>query len=296
MIYSMEFGFYKLFIATHDYILINAFNNEMPAEQSIASLVQRLCHRREGIGGMGVIFLTPSTEQSASMYYYTAEGDEQSPPIEVLMCGGRYAFDFGLVQQGELVFDTRRGMDRLQCIDSSHFSFRVGIPHSDTANQIVPGGSIDFQVSLQSQNRTIQSTPVLFNRAYAAIYSSIISATESEHLPPSFPIAGNNHTPVLYQVNSSDEILLSVPGISEVLPDIVEAAAAAGVAAVANGFCDRDLVIRLSSGGRFFFEWNERSNSVYLAGTPHYAFSGSYSTEDEENQQFVDGDEYGPSI
>lgn len=292
----MEFGFYKLFIATHDYILINAFRNEVPGEETVTPLVRRLCHRREGIGGMGVIFLTPSTEQSASMYYYTAHGEEQSPPIEVLMCGGRYAFDFGLVQQGEIVFDTQRGMDRLQCIDSSHFSYRVGIPRSDSENRIVPGGSIDFQVSLQSQGRTIQSTPVLFNRAYAAIYSSNFSAAESKRVPPSFPIAGSEHTPVLYQVNSSDEILLSVPEAAEVLPDIVEAAAAAGVAAVANGFCDRDLVIRLSAGGRFFFEWNERSNSVYLAGTPHYAFSGSYSTEDEDDQQFFDGDEYGPSI
>ncbi|MFW5712914.1 MAG: hypothetical protein ACOCZA_13310 [Spirochaetota bacterium] len=292
----MEFGFYKLFIATHDYILINAFNNEMPLEESTAPLVRRLCNRSEGIGGMGVIFITPSTEQSAALFYYGADGQARTPPIEVLMCAGRYAFDFGLVQRGELVFDTERGMEKLQCIDSSHFSYRVGLPHSDTEHRIVPGGSIDFQVSLQSQGRTIQSTPVLFKHPYAAIYSSDFSANEREHIPASVPIAGRNHTLVLYKVNSSDEILLSVQNSAEVLPDIVEAAAAAGVAAAANGFCDRDLVIRLSTGGRFFFEWNERSNSVYVAGTPHYAFSGSYSSEDEQDQQFLDGEEYGPSI
>ncbi len=292
----MEFGFYKLFIATHDYILINAFSNEMPSEESTGPLVRRVCDRRKGIGGMGVIFITPSTEQSAALFYYTADGEEHSPPIEVLMCAGRYAFDFGLVQQGELVFDTGRGMDKLQCIDSAHFSYRVGVPHSDTENQIVPGGSIDFQVSLQSQGRTIQSTPVLFNRPYAAIYSSSFSASESGQVPHRVPIAGSDHTLVLYQVNSSEEILLSVPDSSNAILDIVEAAAAAGVAAVANGFCDRDLLIRLSTGGRFFFEWNERSNSVYLAGTPHYAFSGSYSSEDEDDQQLFNGDEYGTSI
>src|SRR6056297_1639221 len=296
MIYSMEFGFYKLFIANHDYILINAFSNKISKEDNITHLVQRLCNRREGIGGMGVIFISPSSEQSASLSYYSGEGEELSPPIEVLMCAGRYAFDFGLVQRGELVFDTDRGMEKLQCIDSSHFSYRVGIPHSDTEHQIVPGGSIDFQVSLQSQGRTIQSTPVLFKHPYAALYSSDFSAHERARIPASMPIAGRDHTLVLYQVNSSDEILLSVQNSAEVLLDIVEAAAAAGVAAAANGFCDRDLVIRLSTGGRFFFEWNERSNSVHVAGTPHYAFSGSYSSEDEEDQHLLDGDEYGPSI
>jgi len=294
----MEFGFYKLFIANHDYILINAFNNEMPEEKHTAPLVNRVCNRHEGIGGMGVIFISPSNEQSASLNYYSADGNEQVPPIEVLMCAGRYAFDFGLVQQEELIFDTSRGSERLHCIDSSHFSYRVGIPFSKPESQIVPGSSIDFQVSLQTQGRSIQSTPVLFSRPYAAIYSSNFSTPDSDKVPRSVPIAGQDHTLVLYQVRSSEEIVFSVPETITVLPDIVEAAAAAGVAAVTNGFCDRDLIIQLSTGGRFFFEWNERSKSVYLAGTPHYAFSGTYSSDDD--QQFFDGnfdgEEYGPSI
>jgi len=292
----MEFGFYKLFIANHDYILINAFSNKISKEDNITHLVQRLCNRREGIGGMGVIFISPSSEQSASLSYYSGEGEELSPPIEVLMCAGRYAFDFGLVQRGELVFDTRTATERLQCIDSSHFSYRIGEPYCDPEVQIVPGSSIDYQVSLQSHTHTIQSTPVIFHTPYAAVYSSADSSQDTGNAPRSVPIAGRAHTIVLYQVHSSEEIHLTVPNSLEELPDIVEAAAAAGVAAVANGFCDRDLVIRLSSGGRFFFEWNERSNTVYLAGTPHYAFSGSYSSEDEEDQQFFDGENYGPSI
>ncbi len=292
----MEFGFYKLFIANHDYILINAFSNELPGEENIAHIVGKLCNRHEGIGGMGVIFITPSREQSASLFYFSSEGEELPPPIEVLMCAGRYAFDFGLVQKGEIVFDTTRGSDRLQCIDSSHFSYRIGLPHSDSDNQIIPGSSIDYQLSLQIRGRTIQCTPVIFENPYAAIYSNDHSSQENGTAPHSVAIAGTPHTVVFYNVISTEELQLTVPESLEILPDIIEAAAAAGVAAVANGFCDRDVEIRLSSGGRFFFEWNERSNTVYVAGTPHYAFSGSYSTEEDEDQQFFDGEDYGPSI
>jgi diaminopimelate epimerase len=56
-------------------------------------------------------------------------------------------------------------------------------------------------------------------------------------------------------------------------------AAAAVVAAVVNGFCDREVFVRLPAGD-LYLEWREDSNRLLVTGPAVYAFTGTFPFEE----------------
>jgi len=225
---------------------------------------------------MGLILLEPDSEHSAALRFFAPEGPEGPPSSAVLMCASRYVFDYGLAQKEKIVLQTVAGPSTLQCIDSQHFSLLVGTPTSDGSHPIVPGQTVDYQVQIKTGKRTVSCTPVQFAHPLAAIYMT----ERQERLNEPLQMNDRIYLPVHYRVFSSEEIELPRLFFDEI--DSIEAAAAAAVAALSNGFCERDTVILQPDGGQFFFEWNERSNSVYITATPRYAFAGSFAFEEEE--------------
>ncbi|MGC9312003.1 MAG: hypothetical protein ACP5IA_04885 [Sediminispirochaetaceae bacterium] len=272
----MEISFYKVFLGTRDYVLINGFHQPLPSEDRIEDFARQICHRHTGVGGMGLLILEPDSEHSAALRFLAPEGPESAPSSAVLMCASRYVFDYGLAQKEEIVLQTSAGPSTLQCIDSRHFSLLVGTPTSDGIRPIVPGQAVDYQVQIKTGGRTVSCTPVQFTNPLAAIYMT--ERQEQVHDP--LEMKDGIYLPVYYRVFSSEEIEL--PRLSSDEIDSIEAAAAAAVAAVSNGFCERDAVVLQPDGGQFFFEWNERSNSVFITATPRYAFAGSFAFEEEE--------------
>src|SRR6056297_1637667 len=114
MLWDMEFQFYKVFLAEHDYILINSFTNRLPDADQRPGFLRKISDRHTGVGGLGVIILSRDAEHSASLNFFTANGSEKAPSPEVVMCAGRYAFDYGLAQKEEIVLQTAGGPRLLQ--------------------------------------------------------------------------------------------------------------------------------------------------------------------------------------
>ncbi len=281
MLWDMEFQFYKVFLAEHDYILINSFTNRLPEAEQMPVFLRQICNRHTGVGSMGVIILSKDAEHSAALNYFTAAGSEEAPSPEVLMCASRYAFDYGLAQKEEIVLQTAVGPRLLQCIDSSHFSFNMGNPATHDDRAITSTGTVDYQVSLETQNHSLRCIPVYFNNWIAAVYMS----ERQPRLNEQISLKRISHIPVYYRVLEKEE--LEFPSSLIEGTDVIEAAASVGVAAVVNGFCERDLVIKGPDDGSFFFEWNERSNTVFVTAKPQYAFAGTFTFNE---------DEYGPTF
>lgn len=83
----LKFEFYKYHGTGNDFILVDARDNDVfPGEDAI----ERLCHRRFGIGADGLILLTREPGFHFRMVYYNSDGREST------MCGngGRCAVAF----------------------------------------------------------------------------------------------------------------------------------------------------------------------------------------------------------
>ena len=272
--------FYKLHLNGHDFILVNAFRQPLPEEDFLPALVQQMCGRRKGIGGRGALFLFPGEEHQGHVRYFDALGDEKDIPADALICAARYAFDFGLADRGTTVLENGDNELTVQCLDGVHFRHCLDVPTTVEGESIEAIDEVDLSVRIRIGTRALSCTPLRFRFPHVAIY------TTPQQLTGTTLIEGigrelenmKNFRAVGYQVYTRDEMTIFFQ--SKDSGDAVEGAAAAATAAVLGGFCERDIVLHYR-GGKFLYEWETHSNSVYITGNPSYVFTGVYELDED---------------
>lgn len=277
----MELDFYKLHLNGHDFILVNMFRQPLPVEEELLpALVHRMCDRRKGVGGRGVLFLYPGEEHQGMVKYFDSLGEEKEIPGDALLCASRYAFDFGLADRGTTVLENGEKALSSQCIDGVHFRHSLDTPLTAEGEPIEEIDDADLSVRVRLGSRALSGTPISFRFPNAAIYTTAHHLSEGktvEDIDTQLEKA-EKYSPVGYQVYTKDEMTVFFP--SEDTGDAVEGAAAAATAAVLGGFCERDIVIHYK-GGKFLYEWNEKRNMVFITGNPAYVFTGVYELDEE---------------
>ena len=109
--------FIKAHGAGNDFILIDDRELLFPAED--VSLIEKLCHRRYGIGADGLILLQNSTRGDYRMRYFNSDGREAALCGNGLRCFAAFVFHLGdtresvLVETGKDVIQTKRNGGRI---------------------------------------------------------------------------------------------------------------------------------------------------------------------------------------
>ena len=78
-----------------------------------ASLSRRLSDRHFGIGGDGIILISPSDCADFRMRIFNADGSEAGMCGNGIRCVGKYVYDRGLTQKTELSVETASGIRKL---------------------------------------------------------------------------------------------------------------------------------------------------------------------------------------
>jgi diaminopimelate epimerase len=278
----VEIEFLKMSGCGDDVVVVDCFRQPLAVQADLPRLARQCLDRGTGIGGSALLLVGPgSAGDRLSARAFQPDGAEGDPSGHALRCIARYATDAGLVSSTEFFLDTRRGDVRAQAIDSRNIRLDLGIPVSpEAAAEIRESPAAAFTVALEVGGRLLSYTPVSVGTPFGIFFvpgfdSSMDRTARRIARHPGFPAGAGV---AFAQVIDRETLGLRAWDRARRVPSC-SCAAAAVVAAVVNGFCDREVFVRLP-GGDLFLEWREETNRLHLTGPALYAFTGTYPFEE----------------
>ncbi len=275
----MEIEFIKMQGCGDDALVLDAARIPVVAHDRFPLLAQRILDRSFGVGGNALVLIGRTDDGQLTMRCYDPDGAETSASCNAARCVARYAADSGAVSRSDFSIMSLQGALRAQIIDSVNIRVDMGVPLSrETQAEIRESMRDTFTRSLLVEGRTVSYTPISLGRSYAMLFVPDFSFPVRKRArliaaQPDFP----EGTGVGFvQVISREEMRMRVWEYdSDTRADECACAAAALVAAVVNGFTDREVFVHLK-GGDIFLQWEEADNHIWLTGPAGYVFTGTF--------------------
>ncbi|MDP6466457.1 MAG: diaminopimelate epimerase [Pirellulaceae bacterium] len=276
--------FTKMHGAGNDYLYIDCFDGNLPADSS--ELSRQMSHRRFGVGADGLILIRKSDHADARMQMFNADGSEAQMCGNGIRCVAKYVYDHGLCRQSNLKIETACGVLSLDLETNGGVVTRV---RADMGEPILQADQIPT---------TLPGDPVIDRDLDVA----------GEHLAVTCVSMGNPHCIVFVEQATDALVLETGPRIEthEAFPEKVNVefievispqevrqrtwergsgetwacgtgASAVCVAGVLSGRTERKILNHLL-GGRLELEWDESTNHVFMTGPATEVFTGNWPT------------------
>lgn len=250
--------------------------------------IQRLCDRRFGIGGDGVIVaLPPDTQGDVRMRIFNADGSEPEMCGNGIRCLARFLADSDGEQPGRRwQVETLAGMIVPELLDNGLIRVDMGKPFLEPATvpTTLPLGPAGLpQGTLMVEGTELAVAAAGMGNPHVVIPVADVGAIDLERLGPAlevhpaFPARTNVH---FVQVLAPDHLRLRVweRGAGPTLA-CGTGACATLVACRLLGLCADEAVIQLP-GGPLTVAWNgDPAGSVWMSGPAEAVFDGMVTPE-----------------
>lgn len=287
----VEVPFTKIQGLGNEYLFIDRFAYKTEHDWSRLSRV--MAERHFGAGSDGIILVEPSEEPGCDfrMRIFNADGSEGD------MCGNgmrsfaRYVYDHGLTEKTEFAVETRAGIIRPRLIlkdgEVEAISVDMGVPRLERHE--IPLSRLDGPVPaidepVQVDGRVFHGTAVCTGNPHFVIFVDDVWEVELEKLGPKlerhplFPARANIE---FATVKARDEIDMRVwERGSGITLACGTGACAVLVAAVLNGYADKDVPTRVNlPGGTLVIEW-KGDGHVWMTGPAKEVYRGVFYYEE----------------
>lgn len=273
-------NFVKMHGLGNDFILINAMEEKIPGD--LPYFAKKICDRRFGVGGDGVIFILPSEKADLRMQILNSDGSEPEMCGNGIRCFAVLAYEKRLINKPDLEVETLAGIIKPQIIfdaDGSIKGVKVDmgeprlIPREIPLN--IPGERAINEV-IQVNSKTFNYTAVSMGNPHCVIFvddtdntpvQEIGSLIEKHAL---FPKKTNVE---FVEVINPKEVKMRVweRGAGETLA-CGTGTCATVVACVLNKKTKREVKVHLL-GGDLDIEW-AADNHVFMSGPAVKVFEG----------------------
>ena len=276
--------FTKMHGAGNDYVYIDCFANEAPADPAALSIA--VADRHKGIGGDGLILICPSSVADAQMRMFNADGSEAEMCGNGIRCVAKYVYDHGICQKDQLKIETGAGILALdvEAENGKVLQVRVDMGEpillaSDIPTTLEGADGKVVNVPLSAGGHEFQTTCVSMGNPHCVIF--VDHATDELVLGVGPRIEKDSRFPSkvnveFVEVISPNEVRQRTweRGSGETLA-CGTGASAVCVAGVLTGRTERKLTNHLL-GGTLFLEWDEKTNHVFKTGPATEVFSGTW--------------------
>ena len=267
--------FYKYHGAGNDFILID--NRQDEIEEGIKpELAVKLCHRRFGIGGNGLLLIENSEKHDANMRIFNPDGSEAEMCGNGIRCFAKHVYDHGIIRKEELEIDTLGGVKKatltIEKGRATYVKVDMGKPQVNNLNLVIPvkGGEREMVALEMGVPHAVLLVDDLSGVEVLELGREI---RNNQIFPRGANVnflqrAGENRFRIrTYERGVEDETLACGTGIC-----------ASGAAAVLLGLADADKPIEIEAkGGNIFVETvkvGEELERVYMSGPAEFVFEG----------------------
>jgi diaminopimelate epimerase len=274
--------FTKMQGAGNDYIYVDGFAEPLPEHPD--TLARQISDRHFGVGGDGLVLISPSDIADARMRMFNADGSEAEMCGNAIRCVAKYVYDHGLAVKELLTIETAIGVlpIRLEIVDGMAQRARVDMGAPKLRGADVPTtfeGDQIVDVPLSVGGHDLRVTCVSMGNPHCVTYVErlsddwVLGVGPLLENDPHFPQRVNAE---FIEVISPTEVRMRVweRGSGETLA-CGTGAAAVCVAGVLSGRTERRITVHLP-GGDLELEWAEDGH-VYKAGPAVEVFSGEWN-------------------
>lgn len=275
----MELKFTKMQGCGNDYIYINCFDFEINSPESLSVL---LSDRHYGVGGDGIVLILRSDIADAKMRMFNLDGSEGKMCGNAIRCIGKYLYDNNIVRKPEMIIETLSGLKHLTLYTKNGLVSSVRVDMGRAAlnpAQIpvkFPGDSVVARkADIGGEEYTI--TCVSMGNPHCVVFCDHVDGLKLTEIGPVFEnnpifpdrvntefveLVGHNFLKMRVWERGSGETLACGTG-----------ACASVVAAVLNGYCDKDTDVRVRLlGGELTVRYTD--DAVFMTGACKKVFDG----------------------
>ena len=276
--------FTKMYGLGNDYVYIDAINQKIENESSLAKFVS---NRHFGIGSDGLILICKSDIADFKMRMFNSDGSEAEMCGNGIRCVGKFIYDKGLTDKTIVKIETLAGIKTLvlNTKDGKVETARVDMGEPILEAEKIPVISKEQPVKnleLEAENKKFKFTCVSMGNPHAITIVENTKEFDVEkygkilEVDKAFPKKANIE---FAQIIDKENIKMRVweRGAGETLACGTGACATA-VACNLNGLTGRKVNIELL-GGTLKIEWNEKDNHVYMTGPAVTVFDGELYEE-----------------
>jgi carbamoyl-phosphate synthase large subunit len=273
-------AFTKMQSCGNDYIYFNCFDTEIDSPESLSVF---LSDRHTGVGGDGVVLILRSAIADAKMRMFNLDGSEGSMSGNAIRCVAKYLYDNGIVKKRNMRIETKSGVKNLYLSTRNGVvsSVKVDMGIAKLRPEQIPvtlGGESVIGQKVTFGGVEYELTCVSMGNPHAVVFTNRLDALNLNETGPLFendPLFPDRVNAEYVNVIDRNylEIRVWERGSGETQASGTSACASA-VAAVLNGFCDKDTDIRVRlPGGELIVNYTDEV--VWLTGDCVKVFDGT---------------------
>lgn len=277
--------FTKMHGIGNDYVYMDCTKERLANPGEIARLVS---DRHKGIGSDGLILIQSSDEADFEMAMYNADGSYGKMCGNGIRCVAKYVYDNGLTDKTEISVISGGAVKYLKLtVEAGKVKkVRVNMGEPILKPELIPvtgGGERLVASPIVIDNQIYEMTCVSMGNPHAVVFMEGVDDLKIEEIGPKF----EKHERFPDRVNTEfvermDRKNLKMRvwerGSGETMACGTGACATA-VAAILNGYADRNVTVHLLGGDLEIF-WDEKDNCVYMTGPAATAFTGEFDPEE----------------
>ena len=151
--------FSKMHGIGNDFPIIDESAGEVIPEADKAEACRFLCHRHFGVGGDGVLFVTPSDVADIGYRMFNPDGSEAEMCGNGIRCFGDFVYRKGILKQKKMTVETKSGIKTIEITleNDEPALFKVDMGTSTFKTPEIPMAS-DMEEFLDSPLEVLDTT------------------------------------------------------------------------------------------------------------------------------------------